>query len=49
MLAGFALTEALTYSPVGTALYGVVVKGSPAASIAPLDFGPPPGGLIAGR
>ena len=42
MLIGFALTEAITYSPAGAALYGAVVKGSPAASIAPLEFGPPP-------
>ncbi|MGN6590182.1 MAG: hypothetical protein ACTHKE_07825 [Sphingomicrobium sp.] len=50
MLVGFALTEILTYSPVGTALYDSVVKGSPAASIAPLGFGMPPGaGPITGR
>ena len=50
MLAGFALTEVLTYSPVGSAIYAGVVKGSPGASVAPLDFGSPPaGGLVTGR
>lgn len=50
MLAGIALTEALTYSPVGSAIYSTVAKGSPAASIAPLDFGaPPPAGPVTGR
>lgn len=37
------LTEAITYSPVGGAIYRSVVAGSPAAAVAPLDF-PPPGG-----
>jgi len=37
------LTEAITYSPVGTAIYHTVVAGSPAAAVAPLDFPPPPG------
>jgi hypothetical protein len=37
------LTEAITYSPVGDAIYRSVVAGSPAASVAPLDFPPPPG------
>jgi hypothetical protein len=40
-------TEAVTYSPVGAALYRAVAAGSPGAAIAPLDFpkppGPPPG------
>lgn len=50
MLVGFALTEVITYSPAGTALYAAVVKGSPGASIAPLEFGPPPpSGPITGR
>ena len=43
MVFSFLLTEVITYSPVGTALYGAVVKDSPAESIAPLDFGSPPG------
>jgi hypothetical protein len=35
-------TEAITYSPVGTALYKAVAAGSPGAAIAPLDFPKPP-------
>ncbi len=42
MLACFVLTEAITYSPVGTALYRVVTAGSPGASVPPLAFAPPP-------
>jgi uncharacterized membrane protein len=50
MLASFVLTEAITYSPVGTALYRVVTAGSPGASVPPLAFAPPPGGaLVTGR
>src|SRR5437868_4367733 len=50
MLACFVLTEAITYSPVGTALYRVVTAGSPGAAVAPLGFPPPPAGpLMTGR
>ena len=50
MLACFVLTEAITYSPVGTALYRVVTEGSPGAAVPPLDFAPPPAGpLMTGR
>jgi hypothetical protein len=50
MLAGFALTEVLTYSPAGPPIYAAVVRGSPGASVAPLDFpAPPPTGLVTGR
>jgi hypothetical protein len=35
--------EAVTWSPVGTRLYEMVVAGSPGAAVAPLDFPPPPG------
>jgi hypothetical protein len=51
MLACLVLTEAITYSPVGTALYRVVTAGSPGASVAPLDFASPPpmGGPVTGR
>jgi len=42
MFVGFLLTEVVTYSPLGTALYGAVVRGSPGASVAPLQFGSPP-------
>lgn len=43
MIAALVIAEAITYSAVGTAIYGAVVKGSPAESIAPLAFGTPPG------
>lgn len=44
------LTEVVTYSPLGTAIYSAVTAGSPGASVAPLDFAPPPSGpLITGR
>ena len=33
MLACLVLTEAITYSPVGTALYRVVTAGSPGAAV----------------
>ncbi|HLY80396.1 MAG TPA: hypothetical protein VKQ70_13525 [Caulobacteraceae bacterium] len=36
-------TEAITYSPAGTALYNVVAAGSKGAATAPLAFGRPPG------
>ena len=40
------LTEAITYSPVGAALYRAVTEGSPGAAVAPLAFSPPPSGLL---
>ena len=49
MLASFVLTEALTYSPIGTAIYRVVTAGSPGASIDPLAFASPPMGPVTGR
>ena len=50
MLACLVLTEAITYSPVGTALYRVVTAGSPGAAVPPLDFAPPPEtALMTGR
>ena len=44
-------TEAITYSPVGAAIYGVATDGSPGAAVPPLDFAPPPppGSLMTGR
>lgn len=39
----FLVTEAVTFSPAGTALYRAVTDGSPGAAVAPLDFPPPPG------
>lgn len=50
IIGAFVLTEAVTYSPAGTAVYQVVTKGSPGARIAPLEFSPPPDGpLVTGR
>jgi hypothetical protein len=50
MIASFIVTEAVTYSPVGAAIYHAVAAGSAGASIGPLDFAPPPAGpLITGR
>ena len=50
MIAAFVVTEAITYSPVGIALYQVLTRDSPGAQIAPLGFPPPPAGpLMTGR
>lgn len=50
MLAAFVLIEAITYSPIGTEIYSIVTKGSPGASVQPLDFAPPPSmPLMTGR
>ena len=43
------LTEAVTYSPVGLALYKSVAAGSRGAAIAPLELGTPPGPPPAGK
>lgn len=43
MAACLLLTEAITYSPLGGALYRQVTAGSPGASVAPLGFPAPPG------
>lgn len=49
-LAMFVAIEALTYSPVGLAIYDSVVAGHPGASVDPLAFPPPPEGpLMTGR
>lgn len=44
MIGSTLLTEALTYSPVGQAIYRGVTAGSPGAEVAPLAFPPPPVG-----
>jgi hypothetical protein len=50
MLACLVLTEVITYSPVGTALYRVVTADSRGAAVPPLEFAPPPAGpLMTGR
>lgn len=46
----FVLTQAITYSPLGTSIYDIVTEGSRGASIPPLEFQPPPEGpLMTGR
>ena len=50
ILGAFALTQAVTYSAVGLAMYEAVTRGSPGAAIPPLAFQPPPDGpLLTGR
>jgi hypothetical protein len=50
MLAAFVAIEAITYSSVGEALYRVVTVDSAGATVAPLQFPPPPAGpLMTGR
>lgn len=50
MAGALIVTEAITYSPVGTAIYAAVTAGSPGATTAPLDFPAPPAGpQITGR
>ncbi len=44
MLLGAILTEAITYSPVGSWIYDKVAEGSVGAKVAPLEFGTPPAG-----
>jgi len=43
LIGSFLLTEAITYSPVGGALYATVTAGSPGAAVPPLAFPAPPG------
>lgn len=50
IVASFVLVEAITYSPIGAAIYKVVTEGSPGADLPPLEFAPPPEGpLVTGR
>ena len=43
MIGLLLVVEAITYSPVGHAIYAVVVAGSPGADVPPLAFPSPPG------
>ncbi len=49
MIGTFLLTEAITYSPAGTAIYRAVTAGSAGAAVAPLGYGTPTGGPVTGR
>ncbi len=50
IIGSFIATQAVSYGPLGTAIYDRVTKGSPGATIAPLEFASPPPGLrITGR
>lgn len=50
MLVAFIAIETISYSSVGQALYRTVTADSPGASVAPLQFPPPPAGpLVTGR
>lgn len=50
IIASFVLVEAITYSPIGTAIYKRVTEGSPGAVVPPLEFAPAPAGpLVTGR
>lgn len=44
MLGSLLLTEAITYSAAGNALYRTVTAGTPGASVPGLEFPPPPAG-----
>ena len=46
VLASVLLTEAITYGPLGQPIYRAVTAGTPGATIAPLDYPPPPPGLL---
>jgi hypothetical protein len=50
MIGCLFVTEAITYSPLGTAIYRATTAGTPGADVPALDFAPPPAGpLITGR
>ena len=50
ILGSLLLTQAVTYSPLGLAIYARATAGSPGATVAPLEFPPPPAGpLMIGR
>lgn len=50
LVAGFVAVNVLAHSPAGDAIYRAVTAGTPGASVAPLEFPPPPPTpLITGR
>lgn len=50
LIASLLVTEVVSYSPVGVALYDAVTAGSPGATIDPYAYPPPPvGGQVTGR
>lgn len=46
IVGSFLLTQAITYSPVGTTIYAKVTEGSRGAAVPPLEFLPPPEGPL---
>ncbi len=46
IIGSVVLSEAITYSPVGSAFYEIVTRGSPGANVSPLEFPPPPEGPL---
>ena len=44
MVASLLVTNAIAYSPLGSAIYERVAAGSRGAEVAPLGFPPPPAG-----
>jgi hypothetical protein len=50
ILVSLLLTQMITYSPIGLAIYQRVTEGHAGAAVAPLEFPPPPEGpLMTGR
>jgi hypothetical protein len=50
IIGSFMLTQAVTYSSIGTAIYSKVTEGSRGTAVPPLEFQPPPkGSLVTGR
>ena len=50
LVGSFVLTQAVTYSPAGLAIYDLVTEGSRGEAVPPLEFPPPPAdGPLTGR